>query len=47
MSTASGSRPAAAPLQRTTLIDPMLRLGERWRPGGPGTALSPAGLRVP
>ncbi len=32
---------------RTTFIDPMLRLGKPWLPGGPGTTLSPAGLLGP
>lgn len=33
--------------ERTTFIDPMLRLGKPWLPGGPGTTLSPAGLLGP
>ena len=33
--------------ERTTFIDPLLRLGKPWLPGGPGTALSPAGLLGP
>ena len=37
-------KPAA---ERTTFIDPMLRLGKPWLPGGPGTVLSPAGLLGP
>ena len=37
-------KPAA---ERTTFIDPMLRLGKPWLPGGSGTTLSPAGLLGP
>jgi hypothetical protein len=33
--------------ERATFIDPMLRLGKPWLPGGPGTALSQAGLLGP
>lgn len=33
--------------QRTTFVDPMLRLGKPWLPGGPGVTLSPAGLLGP
>jgi hypothetical protein len=33
--------------ERETFVVPMLRKGQPWLPGGPGAALSPAGLLGP